>query len=435
MERRFQDLLGEWPEVYERPGGDGYRLEARHVSPASIRNAKTASLVLGWGVALLIVLTRPQAWIAAAIAGLVIVFVGRLLLRRAFHVTLKMNFINGGIEWIGPDMRHHMVRPGEERWLREAPHHIGEEEARKQAEAARRRAKAPPRIFQDSWEVFVDSGLGRRNRQIVAEIANDPAGNRAHLLHTALEFVKNRAVEDAEHRGLSETAMAWQPELQAWTPGALLQAVLAWRTGAVGTIAGVVAICLLVVSNGTPHLRITYEYRGTADRPIYLRCGYFGVQGWRPFLPNPSRDETCPLIKFMPIAFSAAAMRGELITPKSTALNEEKIDPLYWGVIAGSCLVRPAPGCERVKRLVVSGDYNIIQCAYGPLNNDGTGFRTFSFWHDKVPDDPLGYGIKGDDHPFLVLGKMAVAKCPATVGEVEPVFQASRLFPAGPGRP
>ena len=118
---------------------------------------------------------------------------------------------------------------------------------------------------------------------------------------------------------------------------------------------------------------------------------------------------------------------GYSSTHAGVPLYQERVTPLYWGVIAGKCAVRPVAGCNRVQQLVSSRDYDVIQCNYGPINSNGTGYQNYAFWHSKVPDNPLGYAIQGDDHPFLMLGKLPVAKCPPTAGEAEPIFQASRL--------
>jgi hypothetical protein len=108
-------------------------------------------------------------------------------------------------------------------------------------------------------------------------------------------------------------------------------------------------------------------------------------------------------------------------------LYEQRISPLYWGVIAGNCVARPVAACNRVQQLISSGAYDVIECNYGPINSDGTGYQDYVFWHSKVPDDPTSYDIPGDDPPFLMLGKLALSKCPSTAGQAEPIFQASRL--------
>jgi hypothetical protein len=53
---------------------------------------------------------------------------------------------------------------------------------------------------------------------------------------------------------------------------------------------------------GAPNLKIMYEYRGSYNNPVYLSCDYFGIQGWRRFFPETVKNETCPLIKLMPLS-------------------------------------------------------------------------------------------------------------------------------------
>lgn len=113
-------------------------------------------------------------------------------------------------------------------------------------------------------------------------------------------------------------------------------------------------------------------------------------------------------------------------TPSNAAgvkLYKEELNTLYWSVVAGDCSWKSMPGCEKLLALMKDSSFDIIQCTYGPVNSDNTGYKRYSFWHTKVPDNISSYSIPGQkDHPFLILGKVPVAKCPATAAEMEPVF-------------
>lgn len=116
-----------------------------------------------------------------------------------------------------------------------------------------------------------------------------------------------------------------------------------------------------------------------------------------------------------------------LSTASKTPLHEQTIRPLFWGAIAGLCVSRPQPGCERVEQLIGNQAYTIINCAYGPLNPDGTGWKIYTFWNNKVPSDLASYAIPGDDHPFLILGTKSVPECPKSLDAAMALFQQGRL--------
>jgi hypothetical protein len=67
------------------------------------------------------------------------------------------------------------------------------------------------------------------------------------------------------------------------------------------------AVGIATLIFGAPNLLVTYEYTGRHANPVYLSCDYLGVQGWRRFFPEAIKNETCPLIKLMPLTFPSGA--------------------------------------------------------------------------------------------------------------------------------
>ncbi|MBY5841091.1 sel1 repeat family protein [Rhizobium leguminosarum] len=117
--------------------------------------------------------------------------------------------------------------------------------------------------------------------------------------------------------------------------------------------------------------------------------------------------------------------------PSVVSLYQQKEYGLYWGAISGRCGIQNYPSkidaCNRVLALINSNEYKILTCSYGPYRKDGTGFRVYQFWSDRVPEGVPSYNVPGDEHPFGILGQRAVGKCPANTQDLEPIFQASRL--------
>lgn len=112
-------------------------------------------------------------------------------------------------------------------------------------------------------------------------------------------------------------------------------------------------------------------------------------------------------------------------------LYSEKVRILYWGVFAGRCGIENYPSkidaCNRLLSLMEADQHKIVECSYGPFNNNGTGYQVYNFWLDKTPEDFSLYTVPGEDHPFSILGKKAVKRCPDNSSEVETVFAATRL--------
>ena len=70
--------------------------------------------------------------------------------------------------------------------------------------------------------------------------------------------------------------------------------------------------------------------------------------------------------------------------------------------------------CRKVNELFKLNTVRTLRCVYGPFSSDGTGFETYEFWHETLPEDLEAYRIEGRQHPFHRLGSAAVDTCPNT---------------------
>ncbi len=69
----------------------------------------------------------------------------------------------------------------------------------------------------------------------------------------------------------------------------------------------------------------------------------------------------------------------------------------------------------------------VITCVYGPINTQAkTGYVTFNYWYQSAPPDILKLLTSAFPHPFMNLGRVAVAACPATKA-LASVIDASRF--------
>ena len=122
---------------------------------------------------------------------------------------LVVRFVDGAIEWYGPDRRWRYfkfksrVAAGEARSLQViAPHRKAAEESRDHADTVRRkpRESAPKALFQNASELVMHSGPGGGRWQTVAEFCNDASGQKAHRLQQAIELVAGLAAEELTER-------------------------------------------------------------------------------------------------------------------------------------------------------------------------------------------------------------------------------------------
>lgn len=154
-------------------------------------------------------------------------------------------------------------------------------------------------------------------------------------------------------------------------------------------------------------------------------------------------------IIFYPIVFLGLLVVAILVYPQSfhfsgpeglifrsaVPLNQERISALSAKVVAGSCFTPTyygsnagtPPACAGITDLVRSGRYRVAECQYGPVRNDGQGFRSFVVWIDAVPENIRSYSVPRQLHPFSYLGKKAVHACPQTMDEMTVVFNEGRL--------
>jgi hypothetical protein len=135
----------------------------------------------------------------------------------------------------------------------------------------------------------------------------------------------------------------------------------------------------------------------------------------------------------------AATQDRPMPLPNPNAPSPPSSEPgqsLYEG--GGGCEVRAGGGCvaliSRVVTDSVEGVPNaheemvkkqladlqqrgqkVITCVYGPINTQAkTGYVTFHYWYQSAPPDILKMLVSAFPHPFMNLGRVAVAACPAT---------------------
>ncbi|MCW0001704.1 hypothetical protein OE766_26135 [Pararhizobium sp. YC-54] len=176
-----------------------------------------------------------------------------------------------------------------------------------------------------------------------------------------------------------------------------------------------------VQDQGARDARILME-RYTCKSPIAIKIVENVVGSWE------------KLPKIIEAGLGDRKQRSEKSQPteaETAPLYKEQVFGLYWGALAGRCGIQNYPSrieaCNRVLALIQSNEYKILTCSYGPFKSDGTGFQVYQFWAERVPEGIPSYEVSGDEHPFAILGKSAVGKCPANTQELEPIFQASRL--------
>lgn len=103
--------------------------------------------------------------------------------------------------------------------------------------------------------------------------------------------------------------------------------------------------------------------------------------------------------------------------PLSAPLYKAEILPLGRYNVDPVCLINPPDGskevCDKVLALVASRRFETVRCVYGPFNQDGSGYESYPFWYQAVPEDLAAYEIPGGPHPLGQMGKAAVAECPA----------------------
>lgn len=68
----------------------------------------------------------------------------------------------------------------------------------------------------------------------------------------------------------------------------------------------------------------------------------------------------------------------------------------------------------------------LLECEYGPLNPDSTGFQTFTFWYGNAPLTMNDFHKVSRRHPLGNLGDDAVAACPETLADAGRAASLSR---------
>ncbi|HZF28096.1 MAG TPA: hypothetical protein VE907_03190, partial [Gammaproteobacteria bacterium] len=68
----------------------------------------------------------------------------------------------------------------------------------------------------------------------------------------------------------------------------------------------------------------------------------------------------------------------------------------------------------------------LVECEYGPMNPDSTGFQTITFWHGSAPLTMNDLQKISRRHPLGDLGDDAVNACPPSLGEAGRALRASR---------
>lgn len=249
--RVLQDRFRTWPRVYQ--GGTDARpvvtLKARFPSPGSVKTdrfvAALAALVLFMWTERRATAWVPgddSAWWQANIGPLfwcaVFAFVAFLVMRWLFprllwripgwQRPLVMRFEGGGITWgRGPrwlkelqfwrvDPRG-LVRPGEMRHAEGSPgHRKAEAEAEANAERRARRLKPKPVFYQHASEVLMFVGADLESWREVAELADDPQGQWAKRLASAINEADKLALSLLPKEAAAETP---RPVLLVPVPG------------------------------------------------------------------------------------------------------------------------------------------------------------------------------------------------------------------------
>ena len=80
--------------------------------------------------------------------------------------------------------------------------------------------------------------------------------------------------------------------------------------------------------------------------------------------------------------------------------------------------------CQKLLQLVRSKEYRVLTCTY----QDGPGSNPmhYVFWHGSMPDRADYPPPSGATHPFLDLGSLALAECPATEAQADDLLMQSR---------
>lgn len=73
-----------------------------------------------------------------------------------------------------------------------------------------------------------------------------------------------------------------------------------------------------------------------------------------------------------------------------------------------------------------------LQCRYGPLHKDGTGFATYIFWYRTVPPDYARVMALAEGSPPAFLGAKSITKCPQNPDAAPRVRQASMAGRSNP---
>lgn len=117
----------------------------------------------------------------------------------------------------------------------------------------------------------------------------------------------------------------------------------------------------------------------------------------------------------------------EVVVP----LREGRTSRLGQNALSGPCAImtsdNPHAACERVLGLLDAGSHRKISCVYGPIQADGTGFRTYEFWANDVPDDLASYDVPGAERSFAQLGKIAIEECPPDLKSAEKLYSETRF--------
>lgn len=106
-------------------------------------------------------------------------------------------------------------------------------------------------------------------------------------------------------------------------------------------------------------------------------------------------------------------------------LASPRVRDFFVGLFLGSAL-----GEGELEETASSGQ-QVLQCEYGPTDPaKGTGFRTYAFWYEDVPDniDALLSAARegGGPAPVFHLGRQALEECPETMADGEATWRSGR---------
>jgi hypothetical protein len=193
--RVFQNVLGDWPEVYQTGPGK-FEIVARHETPQAINILLQICLIAPITLPfVLIPLADKYNWVYVAVAtvlgcSIVYAVVWRIMTGiKVFTTrTTRISLDGGAIKW-----RKNVVTRDMERVFRASRHRL-----RISQVSDERGSKKASATFNGSSEVFIDTGPGQMHPRLVAEIADDEFLERGHALAATIRHIDEKAKNEVD---------------------------------------------------------------------------------------------------------------------------------------------------------------------------------------------------------------------------------------------